>query len=337
MHGLLWREIKAGRFAVPRQEELILAKLELKTRAKHQQLWRSLETVIARFENMDLHVATAKGVTAEARWFPGLGTRPSTDVDILLKPSDVERAATAVETMGRGHQLADTVNTLARIGHLQSVDLRDESGTHIDLHFDILKWEVPTRQNQLIWDRCQYIELPSGGEARVLDPEVSLILFLLHLNKDRFSYLLGYVDVVRLIEQEDLDWDFIDRFARMEGLETHLYLTLEAVFETLRMPVPPHRTPTGWRSAAWRRLWPESLRLRGHIGRVSHPRRQYWIGSTARGRALESGGRWLRRLFPPRSLLDYYHPDMSGPYLWHLIKGRLRSRREHHELTAKLD
>ena len=337
MHGLLWEEVRTGRLSLPHDAEVVLAKLQLQTRAHHERLWQSLERAIDRYESADLEVATAKGVTAEARWYPSMGARPSVDVDLLLKPSDILRASEAVAMTDPGHRLRASVTSLATAGHLQSVDLRDESNSHIDLHFDILKYEVATRQSQLIWDRTQFLTTPNGRQVRVLDAETSLILFLLHLNKDRFSYLLGFADVVRLVEQEDLDWELIDHFLRVEGLETHCYLALDTVFESLGLTAPGHPLPSGWRASGWKRLWPESVLLRGNLGLVSHRRRQYWIGATARGRSTEAAWRWARRVFPNRVLLDYYHPGVSGPYLWRLLRGRLKAANEHRQVAARYE
>ena len=337
MHGLLWEEVRTGRLSLPHDAEVVLAKLQLQTRAHHERLWQSLERTVDLYETAGLEVATAKGVTAEARWYPTMGARPSVDVDLLLRPSDILRSSEAVAMTEPGHRLRASVTSLATAGNLQSVDLRDDLASHIDLHFDILKYEVKTRQGQVIWDRTKFFETPNGRQVRVLDPETSLILFLLHLNKDRFSYLLGLADVVRLVGQEDLDWGFIDRFLRTEGLDTHLYLALDTVFETLDLPAPAHPAPSGWRAAAWRGLWPESVRLGGDLGLLSHHRRQYWIGATARGRFSEAIWRWTRRLFPNHVLVDYYFPDLSGPYLWHLVRGRLRSGRERRAVVVGLE
>ena len=337
LHGVVWDQIQEGRFSLPHRAELVIARWQLQARAHHQRLWKSLEDAVGRLESIGLGVATAKGVTAESRWYPGIGARPTLDVDLLLRPSDIRRSGDAVFAIDPEHRLRGVVAYLAEDGHLQSVDLRDELGSHIDLHFDILKYEVATRQIQLIWDRTQYLVTPSGGGVRVLDPETSLVLFLLHLNKDRFSHLLGFVDIVRLIDQEELDWDFIDRFLRTEGIDTHVYLALDTVFGTLGLPPPAHPTPSGWRAATWRRLWSESVRLGGDQGRLSHPRRQYWIAATARGRSVEAASRWLRRVFPSRALLDYHHPGLSGAYLTRLALGRRRSARQRREVIAALD
>lgn len=337
MQGLLWLEAETGRLVLPRAAELALASGQLRTRARHDRLWRSLVEATKSLEAVGIKVAAAKGVTAEARWYPNMGSRPSRDVDLFLRPSDMPRVSEALITLQPDHPFRDRIFHLVRAGHLQSVDVVDDEGTQIDLHFDILKCEVETWQSQTIWDRVVSIGTPVGGEVLAMDAETSLILFLLHLNKDRFSYLLGFADVARLVQQEELDWDFIDSFLRTEGLATHAYMALESVYRALGVKAPEHPVQRGWRACLWRLLWPESIQLQGHKGLLSHHRRQFWISVMARGRFLEGVSRWLRRLVPPRDLVDYYFPKVGGSYFAHLLRGRLGAANGRRAILSRLE
>ena len=64
------------------------------------------------------------------------------------------------------------------------------------------------------------VTLKDGSTVRALDAETSLVFSLLHLNKDRFAKLLGFAEVVRIIDRGGIDWEFVDRFVAREGLET---------------------------------------------------------------------------------------------------------------------
>lgn len=333
--GLLWRAVQEGQISMPASEQRVLAGLSLRTRARNARLWDVLEETTTLLAAEGIEVASAKGVTSESRWYEQAGTRPALDLDLFLRPDHLKRAREVVEIIQPSHALVESVADLARTGRLQSIDIRFR-GVDVDLHFDILKFEIETKQNELIWDRTELVPTPNGGIVRVLDPEMSLILALLHLNKDRFAYLLGFVDVVRIIEQERLDWAFVDRFLRVEGIESHIYSALDVIFETLHLETPEHPVQSGWRSAFWKRLWPEQMRLNGDVGRVSNRRRKYLIGATARGRSLEAAWRRLQRMFPPKELLDYYHPRRGGPYLWRLMRGHFDSARTYDQLTAQL-
>lgn len=313
MAGLLWSRVEAGEVELPETARRGLAAHNLQVRAHHRRLWEGLAEIDGVISSLGGQVASAKGVTAEARWYDRAGDRPSRDVDLLLRPDDLHLADEIVAAVHPDHRLLGHVASLAERGHLQSVDIRLPGGINIDLHFDLLKYEVRTRQLGSMWERTVLLDQPQGGTVRVLGPETSLIHFLLHLNKDRFSHLLGFVDIVHLVEREDLDWGFIDRFLRSEGLDTHVYLSLDNVYKTLGLAPPSHPGTAGWRAVLWKRLWNPSVQLRGDVGWLRRHLRQYWIPFTARGRTFEAMWRWTRHLFPTRELLDYYHPTTRGP------------------------
>jgi hypothetical protein len=323
--GLLWTQVAAGQVELgqPWTDELLQD--DIRTWGRHQLLWDGLVRVTRRLERMGIGVASAKGVTAEARWYERAGERPCFDADLLLAPGDVGRIGEIVRELMPEHPLRDSAQALVDSGALQSVDLFVE-GIHVDLHVDLLKFEIiRSRQGRVIWDRIVPFRLADGTTIKVVDPEISLVHFLVHLNKDRFAYLLGFADVARICAKEKLDWEFIDRFVRGEGIESQVYLALDAVLGTLAVSVPAHPPVRGLRVMAWRRLWSPSFRLRGDIGRLTSRHRQHWLAFIARGRAFEATRGYLRRLVPPPALATYQTPETRGPYLWRIIAGRVQN------------
>ena len=257
MSGLLWSAVKAGDIELSANSERMLAWRELLTRHHHRKLWEAMEDLSGRFHQAGLGVATLKGVTAEARWYERMGERPSLDVDLLVSPTDLDRLEECAALIQPDHPLRGQLDEAVGRGGLQSLDLWGPGQVAIDLHFDPLKLGIPTLQADLVWSRSVPYPTPNGVEIRVLDAETSLILFLFHVLKDRFSSLIGLVDIVRIVEHEDLHWDYIDRFVRTEGLEVPAYLTLDAVFGALRLDAPAVPAVSGWREQAWQRLWPD--------------------------------------------------------------------------------
>ena len=294
-------------------------------------IWETLEDIVGRFANLGIGVGTAKGVTAEARWYDGLGQRPCTDLDLFLAPHDLGRAREAVAELQPDHPLLDHIQLLSDRGIWQTVDIKMPNEIWVDLHMDILKWELPSRQIETIWDRTVALPLLSGVKVQVPDPEMSLILALINLNRDRFRRLIHLVDVVRICETNDLDWDFIAAFLQAEGLDVHLFRTLDVTMETLALPPPAHPDPRGWRVPLWNILWREHKRLPGDDYLDSSTRTYWWIPLTVRGR-LRDAIRWLwQRVVPPRELVDHYYPETTGPYSWRLLLGRVRKWRTHRD------
>lgn len=334
--GLLWSRVTAGEVRLGRELLHHLGRADLRSRAHNLRLWRTLAEVQDQLAAIDVPVASAKGITAEARWYDRLGERPTNDLDLVLAPAAAARVDSVVQRLQPNHFMADHLGELVTTGVLQSVDLLVD-GTEVDLHADLLKFEVPTRRHDRLWARCVVVEGPEGLRAIALDAESSLLHFLLHLNKDRFALLHGYADIARILAREELDWEFIDEFARGEGLEAHVYCSLWAVVDDLGLSEPPAGRPSGPRAALWRTMWPARRRLLGRLGLARSAHRQFLIPWTARGRHAEAL-RWSlrRRVFPPRVLLGVYYPDTAGPYLKRLVVGRSRQALKRRETVRRL-
>lgn len=336
VEGLLWDAVRTGGVAVPPALAADLARRDLRTQAGNARLWQALAAVNARLDEIGVSVLAAKGIAAEARWYDRLGQRPCNDVDLVLEPAAVARVRDVVAALEPTHFMLDDLPQLVGSGVLQSIDVTFQ-GVEIDLHVDLLKIEVPTRQTELLWSRSAQVHGPGGIVASAVDAEISLIHFLVHLNKDRFARLLGYSDVLRILAAEDLDWEFVDSFLTGEGLRTQAYAGLNAVAADLRLRAPRHSRPDAVSGAVWRILWRPQTRLQGHTGVASHAHRQLWIPWLAQGRALEAVHWWIRRrVFPPASLVPVYHPDTHGPYLQRLAVGRVRRVKERRRIKRGL-
>ncbi len=322
MTGLLWSAVRAGDLELSPDSKVALARKNLDIRQRHLGMWEAMEELGNRFDRAGIDVAAIKGVTAEARWYDGPGARPCVDVDLLLSPTHLDRLEECVALVEPDHPMRGRLYEAVIEAGMQSVQLWGPGRVSVDLHVDPLKLGIPTRGTDQIWARCTDLATPADGKVRVLDPESSLILFLFHVLKDRFARLLGLVDLVRIVDREDLDWQFIDDFLHDEGLEVPAYLTLQATYEALDLDPPATPEVTGWRAAAWRTLWPEQDRLQGRLSQVRHHRRQALLPLLGRGRAREGMARIWHAAFPPEVVLDYHDPDTPGPYPWRLLVGR---------------
>lgn len=323
MHGLLWTHI--DQLVDPSVAAVsVLEAHDATTREWHGRLWQTLDDAVARLRDLGIEVMTLKGVVAESCWYDRIGERPCRDVDLLLAPRDLRRAGEVIDALEPGHPLgAVAVEWISR-GILDAATVTVD-GVRIDLHFDPLKVGLRCRQAEAVWERARRADLPGGTTVCTLDPELSLILFLLHQTKDRFRYVLGFVDVLRVIDQEDLDWDFVVRFARGEGLLEPVTLALDAVGATLEHPVPKLSQRRGLASKVWNVAWRPSIRLRGSEGRRRYKKRQELLPLLARGRTREGLVHGWGVLFPPRALYEAANPGERGGYAWRLaVKRPLR-------------
>jgi hypothetical protein len=335
MTALLWSRVLSGEVECPQPWKDQLARADLLVRARHRRLWDGLDEIEGILAGLDVEWAVVKGVQAEARWYSRVGERPCADLDVLLSPRDVPRATEVVAALGPPALQPATVRDMLDRGVAQSVDVQF-GGAAVDLHLDLLRLGPPIRHPDRLWARTVCFPAKAGERMlRVPDPELSLVHFLVHLNRDSFCWLLGFADVARILERETLDWDAIETLVVDEGLQAPVFGALAAVTEALGLKTP-HPLVPGWRTTLWRVVWRPSVRLGGNLGWVRNRHRLYWlpIVVAVRPRALL---RWARGqlLLTPGVAADN-SPARRGPWWWVLLRGRIDRARDRRRLAARL-
>jgi Uncharacterised nucleotidyltransferase len=333
MGGLLWSVASFGGIELgPGRSRTLLAD-DLLFRNRVRRMWGAIDSIAGTLGTLGIEIATFKGVSAQARWYDREGERPCVDVDVLVPPGTERRASEILHVFAPDHVLVEDASRFASSGVLQSLQFRVDD-VPIDLHFDMLKMGIPSRLRETIWSRTIPFETPSGRAVRVPDSETALLQFLMHLNKDRFRYLLGFVDVLRILEREEVDMATLRDLARIDGMDVPVLSSLSVVQETLGLPT---RRPivSGLRARAWRSMWRPSVRLRGDLGAVRYRFRQASLPLFT-GRVGATLRWWARKPFPPRPLVAYYHRSDKGGYLRHITAGRLRGAIERNRAASRL-
>jgi hypothetical protein len=346
MAGLLLSEVERTDPPWRRVALAVLAARQASVRSWHERLWAALGSVAAILEDAGIEVAIAKGIAAEARWYSRMGERPANDLDLLLSPAQLDRIDDVVAAIEPSHPLCGKVRRFAEAGHIQSVDL-EYHGVPIDLHWDILKLWIPSRNREAIWERTVPFVLPEGRSLRTLDAESAFVHFLVHVNKDRFRRLLGFADVARIHQREDLDHAAMQRLVRADGIETSVGASWDVVVRTLGLDAPNGFRTGPVRSLVWHVAWRPSVRLRATESTIRFRHRQWLIALLGRGRALETARCWVRMTFPPKDLLAYLHSGYAARWgaepvsttprsrLWALTIGRVQASLQRRRRAAK--
>jgi len=321
MHGLLWEWIEATHRPI---DEVVMGQLAPAVIAARRRS-RRLQTVAAelteKLARADLQVAVFKGIATEKRWYGSSGVRPSVDLDLWLAPNQIDRVDEVVTAILPTHPLAEQILSLATTRKIRSVDLVWDQFP-IDLHFDPFKFGVWYEDLEAVWADTE--DLGEGYQA--MGPAAELLNALIHLNKDRFSRLLGFVDVVRASAQPGVAADAW-RLAKKIGVSVPVACSAQVVGETLGVEIPIPAPRPGWRTQMWSRLWPEEARLLGNEGYAQMRHRQDWIPLLCDARFSEAVQHLNRVLFPPRALLDYYNPHLVRlPYPLALWRARIGSK-----------
>lgn len=302
-----------------------LAGYKLKAAVQSGRLLAAATSAIERLQSIGIDAAVFKGIATETRFYPEAGTRPAADVDLFIDPAAHHRLNEIVDLFQSTHALAGAAQRLHDAGRIQGFDVLHKD-IWVDMHTDPIKVGVVIPGLDELWRRTDTIEL-GGVPCRVLDTETSILQAVVHLQKDRFSELHGFVDVARMAAG-DIDWDWLQGYAAAAGLDTHLNEGLRVVSDVLDLDLPFDSQQS---SLVWNRLWPEDSRLRGQAGKTRKVRTHYWIPFTMNGRRREAFRWWRGIVLPAPEMIDYLHPEASGPYLWRLVsyRGRLAWERHH--------
>jgi hypothetical protein len=324
MTGVLWTRLRADDVHVVGLDRESLAQEDLAAGARARRQWSGLTGVAERLEHLGVRGVAVKGVTAETRWYDRTGERRSTDVDLLVAPSDVGRLAAVVDELAPAYPRRYGLQQRLDRGVQNGVTISVE-GVTVDLHADLLKLGPPSRTRTAIWDHVEPYTAPNGRALLVLDPAAQLFHFLLHLNKDRFPCLLGYVDVVRVVQRDDVDWTAVGHLARLEGVEHAVAQSLEVVFSTVGLPHPGARLGIRGRSRVWDLAYRPAVRLQGMDALAHRPRRLLLLPfAVVQGRGRELVALLAQRLLPARASFDRVYGRGRGPYALRVTTTRIR-------------
>lgn len=193
-------------------------------------LGRELGRVLRRFEREGIGVIPLKGLVLAEMLYPDPALRPSTDLDLLIRPETRFRADGLLLDLGyRRH--ADAHSWSFDVTHDHATVYEEPGGVRVDLHWSLLSdpryaWHEP--EGLQVWDRAIKIQV-AGETATGLCPEDLLLYLAVHLAVHHgLAGLLWYWDLARLLGRwaDRLDWETVVARASRWRVRTALYFAL---------------------------------------------------------------------------------------------------------------
>lgn len=287
---------------------------------------RALVAVDDIARDLDIDLAVFKGLAIGSRWYPKPELRPAADIDVFIRPDQMARLGEFVEAATSKPGSRPVVDLMIAEGRVFEYSV-EVDGVTIDVHLDPMNLVVPIRQSELVWERTETIDVGGARLIRVLDLELSIIQALLHLLRDGFNDLLHVYDVSLMLD-DGPDWAFIQEFADNEGLTDAVRFSVRVVCEALNRPAPIPTHMSRLNRAVAAIAWPQRSRLGGFDGGSDGPHRQSLASLLITGRRLAVASALVRRVFPPRTVIDDRHPGCDCPYPVALLQWRLAQRVE---------
>ncbi len=159
-------------------------------------------------EASSVRALAVKGPSLGVLAYPHASLRPSIDLDILVSPTEAERAVSALLHAGFKRIDQPIVDTPHR--HIENEEslIGPDGFTAVDLHWALLPMghAVPSTFEDL-WRRSQIVNFPTGS-ARTLANDDLLLYLAQHGAKHGWERLLWICDIAMLAPLfSDLEWE----------------------------------------------------------------------------------------------------------------------------------
>lgn len=310
---LLYRNMKEFR-DVPTQFMGALKKAYLAT--FHQNVLHSRETLrlIGMLRGAGVEAIPVKGSLAADIIMGDFGVYPTGDVDLLVRPADLEKTKKILADEG-----------FCEVMEFSERDLRESSyhlilgnGSYlVEVHWNLVKWAFEADPE--FWWEGMRREQYEGQEISFLSPERYLLYAIFHLFTHRFRPLKFALLVSGLARKyrHELDWERLLSDAGRIRMERLTLFTLRLLHEILGTDIPDY--------LARKRILGYSLLkrniLRGFFPEATRSYVRLALFTTLLDTPLDTARVLLRRLFPPASeiRLRYNLPmESKRVYLYYL-------------------
>jgi hypothetical protein len=213
--------------------------------------WRlELRNIVQAFREHGIDLILLKGAVLTSVAYPDTCLRSMSDLDLLVRPVDAQRALRLIEAGGFGcpdyygfaHPQMFSGRSAPAAAEI-AVPLQ-KSGTRafVELHTQLESAEpaypVPTA---MLWSGAEDVDL-HGLPCKTLEKHEFLLHLIMHLSEHHlFEHgLRSLLDVHQWIERHHahLDWQLVADQATRRGYAKWVYLTLRMVRDALATPVP---------------------------------------------------------------------------------------------------
>ncbi len=238
---LLHRALEPVSAALPTSAWSRLHDAYLRNAAQNERWTQELVRVAGRLERDGVRFAVTRGPATAMALYGDLAMRQFSDLDLLIRPEDVERVTVALTELGyEGLFRLDARQQAALVRFkTERAFLRPAERLCVDLHWQMLPGSFAfERDEEGLLARCRRVEI--GGAVLPVPDTNDLFVFLcVHGAKhawDRLGFLTDVAEMIRI--GKGLDWERVRLLAEKGGKRRALLLGLRLAGELLGAPVP---------------------------------------------------------------------------------------------------
>ena len=233
----------AGEVAVPAAWIARAQRRSVATLLRNRTLEAELLGVVGALRDAGVDSLPVKGIVLARTLYGSLALRPSADIDVLVRPTDLAAARAALRALGFAHAAAPAFEALHHPFHDQQY-FRQAADGQVCLELHHALWSAQHFGDaDGLWERRVPTRL-GDTEVRILCPEDTLLHLAVHRARSplRLRHLCDVAELVRR-DWATLDWDRVVVAAHAVGARTTLHETLVLAGELLGAPAPPDVLP----------------------------------------------------------------------------------------------
>lgn len=207
--------------------------------ARNMLLYDGLSKVLKTFKHAGIDVIVLKGAALAETVYRDIGLRPFSDVDILVRESDLQRAKKKLSELG---YIMDEDVSPERYNEEFGCDLYYAGKVNImEIHWGIVRKTGSDKYTRIEMERIWERAIPAkivGVDTLVLSPEDMLLHFCVHLPRHRYNRLIWLCDTLEVIEHSDIDWEYVIENAEKYRTKAYMYYGLHFTDELLGCDIP---------------------------------------------------------------------------------------------------
>jgi len=218
---------------------------------------KQTEQLFNLFESREINVIPLKGTVFASKYFGHIGARPTTDIDLLIQISDIEKSIDCVKLLGY------TIEEENIPGHFHYSFSKKLPGSEIpltvELHWDLVKRSTASFNINEFWHQATTIS--PFRHVKELSDYHMFYMICLHGWRHNLSSIKYFIDIIQMIIvlKEKLDyWVLLEDAASHKTLK-RIIRTLSIVYEQFPQlgnikPFPNQRLSLWWEYKAIRKI-----------------------------------------------------------------------------------
>ncbi|UOY93326.1 nucleotidyltransferase family protein [Ectobacillus sp. JY-23] len=221
------------------------------TAALYQNIFIKNQTrqIFQAFESLQIEVIPLKGVVFAEKYFGHIGARSTSDIDILVKESDIYRAIQCVKELG----FTEEEEMIPSHFHCSFSKLLpgSEIPLTVEIHWHLLKKHTSSLRMADFWEHAT--PLPSFQHVKELSIPHTFYMICLHGWKHNLNSLKYFLDVIQIISvaTHEFNYETLCNEAKNHKTYKRVWRTLSIVYHVFPELVHLKELPFQQKSNLW--------------------------------------------------------------------------------------